>query len=402
MIRSDFMSDNLKYDVVVTGAGIAGIAAAVAAARKGMKTALIEKQTLIGGLATSGLILVYLPLCDGFGTQVTFGIAEELLKRSLNYGLFELPEKWGGPQGYNSNELRYKCYFNPAGFTLELDKVLLECGVELFLDTMVIGAQTDEKNAVCSIQAANASGTFTIEGNCFIDTTGDASLIRRAGGAFETGENFISPWWLENAPGRAERYHFTDDIHIQPTGPINQYPKIDAPETGKSATRFTRTAWQIIREHYEKIYAEDPALRHKHFPLHLPAMPQFRKIACAKCCFMLDDDMYGRHFEDSIGLYADWRKKGFVWETPYGTLLPEKINGALVAGRCMGAVGDAWETFRVIPAAAMTGEAAGVAAALAVKNNCDPKEVKLEELRSELRKNNFRFHLEEAGLETRK
>ena len=87
------MSDNLKYDVVVTGAGIAGIAAAVAAARKGMKTALIEKQTLIGGLATSGLILVYLPLCDGFGTQVTFGIAEELLKRSLNYGPFELPEK---------------------------------------------------------------------------------------------------------------------------------------------------------------------------------------------------------------------------------------------------------------------------------------------------------------------
>ena len=116
---------------------------------------------------------------------------------------------------------------------------------------------------------------------------------------------------------------------------------------------------------------------------------------------MLGDDMYGRHFEDSIGLYADWRKKGFVWETPYGTLLPEKINGMLTAGRCMGAVGDAWETFRVIPAAAMTGEVAGEAAALAVKNNCDPKEVKLEELRSELRKNNFRFHLEEVGLERR-
>ena len=391
----------MKYDVVVAGAGIAGVAAAVAAARKGMKTALIEKQTLIGGLATSGLILVYLPLCDGFGTQVTFGIAEELLKRSLNYGPFELPEKWGGPKGYKCEENRYKCYFNPAGFTLELDKVLLEAGVELFLDTMVIGAGKDDNNAITSVQCANASGTFTVEGKCFIDTTGDASLIRRAGGEFETGKNYISPWWLENSPGNATRYHFVDNLHIQPTGPIVNYPEIENPETGKSATLFTRTAWKIIREHFDALYGNDPSLRHEHFPVHLPAMPQFRKIACAKSLFMLDDDMYGRHFEDSIGLYADWRKKGYVWETPYRTLLPEKINGVLAAGRCMGAVGDAWETFRVIPAAAMTGEAAGVAAALSVQKGCDPKELDVEELRGELRKNDFRFHLEDVGLERR-
>ena len=255
------MDCDLKYDVVVAGAGIAGIAAAVAAARKGMKTALVEKQTLIGGLATSGLILVYLPLCDGNGTQVTFGIAEELLLRSMNYGPFDLPEKWGGPAGNKCEENRYKCYFNPAGFTLELDKILLEAGVELFLDTMVISAETDEKNAVRSIRVANASGSFTIEGKCFVDTTGDASLVRRAGGEFETGENYISPWWMENAPGNAQRYHFIDDLHIQPVGPITAYPRIPEPETGKSATRFTRTAWQIIRDHYEKIYAKDPSLR---------------------------------------------------------------------------------------------------------------------------------------------
>jgi NADPH-dependent 2,4-dienoyl-CoA reductase/sulfur reductase-like enzyme len=69
-----------KYDVVVAGAGVAGVAAALAAARRGHSVALIEKQTIIGGLATSGLIFVYLPLCDGNGRQVTFGISEELLK----------------------------------------------------------------------------------------------------------------------------------------------------------------------------------------------------------------------------------------------------------------------------------------------------------------------------------
>lgn len=396
------MESNLKYDVVVVGAGIAGIAAATAAARQGMKTALIEKQTLIGGLATGGLILVYLPLCDGHGTQVTFGLAEELLRRSLNYGPFDLPENWGGPAGSKCEENRFKCYFNPAGYILELDKILLEAGVELFLDTMVISAETDEKNAITSIQAANASGIFTIEGSCFVDTTGDASLIRKAGGAYETGDNYVSPWWIEKSPGEAQRYHFFDDVHIRPTTPITDHPYVENPETGKSATFFSRTAWQIIRDRYDKIYADDPGLRHEFFPLHLPAMPQFRKIACIKSRVVLKDKENGKHFDDSIGLYADWRRAGSVWETPYGTLLPEKVNGALAAGRCMGAVGDAWETFRVIPAAAMTGEAAGVAAALSVRNDCDPKDLDIELLRGELRKQKFLFHLEEAGLEVRK
>ncbi|MBQ9501566.1 MAG: FAD-dependent oxidoreductase, partial [Lentisphaeria bacterium] len=69
------------YDVVVCGGGVAGVAAAVAAARRGAKTALVEKQCLLGGLATSGLIYVFLPLCDGYGHQVTFGLAEEMIRR---------------------------------------------------------------------------------------------------------------------------------------------------------------------------------------------------------------------------------------------------------------------------------------------------------------------------------
>ena len=75
-----------RYDVVVVGGGTAGIAAAVAAARRGCKTVLIEKQYIPGGLTTSGLIYVYLPICDGHGTQVSKGLAEELLHRSIVIG----------------------------------------------------------------------------------------------------------------------------------------------------------------------------------------------------------------------------------------------------------------------------------------------------------------------------
>ena len=73
-------------DVLVCGGGFAGISAALAAARQGSKVILLEKQFILGGLGTAGLVTVYLPLCDGYGRQVSFGIAEELLRLSVSMG----------------------------------------------------------------------------------------------------------------------------------------------------------------------------------------------------------------------------------------------------------------------------------------------------------------------------
>ena len=80
------MGNEKNYDVLVVGGGCAGIAAALESARSGLQTALVEKTILWGGLATSGLVPIYMPLCDGKGRQVTFGIAEELLKLSIKHG----------------------------------------------------------------------------------------------------------------------------------------------------------------------------------------------------------------------------------------------------------------------------------------------------------------------------
>ena len=82
-----------KYNVVVVGGGIAGVASAVSAARQGMKVLLIEKQINLGGLATGGLISWYEPLCNGEGEQIVFGIAEELIKLSVKYCYDSLPER---------------------------------------------------------------------------------------------------------------------------------------------------------------------------------------------------------------------------------------------------------------------------------------------------------------------
>ena len=73
-----------SYDVVVVGGGIAGVASALAASRQGASTLIIEKTIAFGGLATTGLISWYEPICDRAGTQMMGGLAEELLRTLIN------------------------------------------------------------------------------------------------------------------------------------------------------------------------------------------------------------------------------------------------------------------------------------------------------------------------------
>src|SRR5512137_1318062 len=101
------------YDIVVAGAGVAGVAAALAAARAGRSVALVEKTVLLGGLATTGLINHYLPICDGNGRQVCFGIAEEFLHLSIRYGPGSIPPGWRSETDAEERR-RFMTVFSPA------------------------------------------------------------------------------------------------------------------------------------------------------------------------------------------------------------------------------------------------------------------------------------------------
>lgn len=96
-VISERLATPIKYecDVCVAGGGVAGIAAAVAAARRSAKVILLERGFMLGGLATAGIVTVYLPLCDGMGSQVSFGLAEELLRLSIETGAEDrYPRAW--------------------------------------------------------------------------------------------------------------------------------------------------------------------------------------------------------------------------------------------------------------------------------------------------------------------
>ena len=392
-----------KYDIAIAGAGVAGIAAALAAARRGHKVVLIEKQMLIGGLATSGLIYIYLPLCDGLGTQVTFGISEEMLRLSTEYSPFDLPEKWGGKINGNTLQgVRYQCEFSPAGMILSLDALLQKAGVDLWLDTRVCTVQKASDGKITALEVENSSGRGKVKASFFVDATGDATLIRRAGGETETDTNYHSLWMIQRSPDENPALHFTDSINIKPFGGTPAYTMDGDARDAKVNSGFIRHSWNTAREYYDESYRSGKSDRYTHYPLHLPAMAQLRKIACIKGVETLDSESEWKHFDSSVGLYADWRGAGMVYETPYGSLIPADVRGVFAAGRCISTTGEAWEAYRVIPAAAMTGEIAGIGAALAVEKNCDALELTPEHLRCELRRNNFKFHFEEVGLDPEK
>ncbi len=399
------MSSEKYYDVIVAGGGIAGVAAALAAARRGAKTALIEKTVYTGGLATTGLIYIYLPLCDGNGTQVSFGLTEKLLKASVKYGPGDIPEKWRNETDAPENK-RYRTIFNPASFILAMDEMLEEAGVDVWFDTVVCKTIVEDGTAK-GIEVENKSGRVTLNAGCLIDATGDADLAWSAGLNCPTRDNAMAFWALEyNKLSKGSEAHpdlakcipmhlggdFMDKID-------NQLNGID----GKKVSDFVVKGRRGYRERLNKMYASGELDRNSLFPLFLPAMAQFRMTRRIDGEFTLNDGMEWTWFEDSIGMVGDWRKSGYVWELPYRSLLPKGIKNLLAVGRCMSSEGDAWQVTRVIPTAGLTGEVAGVAAAMSLENRTTPDALDYKALQRELAgKYGFPLHFEDVGLKAKK
>ena len=181
-----------KYDIVIAGGGVAGVSAALEAARAGYRTALVEKTIWLGGLATSGLIYIYLPLCDGNGKQVVFGIAEELLHLSMKYGPGTIPPGWEKDDS-RERKSRYTVRFSPAAFVLALDEALRTAGADLWLDTLACLPVMEGKR-VTGLEVENKSGRGLLAAHCFIDATGDADISYRAGATCIEGDNWLSIW----------------------------------------------------------------------------------------------------------------------------------------------------------------------------------------------------------------
>ena len=128
----------IEYDIAVAGGGVAGVAAAVEAARSGKKVVLIEKATQLGGLATIGLINLFVPMCNGRGTQIIKGMADEFLRLSIRYGFDTIPQDWkNGEPGQGNTQQRLISRYSAPIFSLVLCKPLRDVNVDILFDTVI-------------------------------------------------------------------------------------------------------------------------------------------------------------------------------------------------------------------------------------------------------------------------
>ncbi len=363
------------YDVVVAGGGIAGVAAAVAAARSGASVCLLDKESALGGLATLGNVVVWLPICNGRGRQVIGGLGEEMLKLSVadlqrdmpSAGFVGIPKCWrpdGDPD--ERKKTRYLVLFNPSSYLLALEKLVLDAGVKLLYDTRVCAVRQDGAR-ITHVTIENKSGRQALACRAVVDATGDADVCFLAGEATESLDTNVLAGWC---------YALKDGVlHLQYLSKAYaadcSRKKADGPffrgDDGEQVTSHLIGTHEMVRRCVADLRAQNPGAQVE--PLLPATIACFRMTRRLVAEYSLGErDMY-KWFDDAVGVTGDWRKAGDVYSVPLRSLRATKNNNLLAAGRCMSSDTTIWDGTRAIPTCAVTGQAAGTAAAMAARDH---------------------------------
>jgi len=369
------------FDVVVVGGGVAGAAAAIAAARNGARVCLIEKENALGGLATLGLVVIYLPLCDGKGRQVIGGLGEELLKLSVTYGGEKIPECWTrSATAEERSKKRYRVTFNAAGFAMALEELLPGLPITLMYDTRFCDVAVEDRRVV-AVLVENKSGRLAVGCRAVIDASGDADVCHRAGEeTVSLDTNRRSGWYFAASDGKTEIRYPGDPYWLD----IPEGKRTYRGDKWEDVSDMNVQSRVLIREDIKRLRAErgDDSL----IPLIIPTIPQFRRTRRLKGAFELDESDDGRTFDDTIGMTGDWRKAGPVFSISFRSLVGMQTDNLISAGRCISVTTSAWEITRAIPTCVVTGEAAGAAAAMAAASARRFGDLKIRDLQDRLRR----------------
>ncbi|MGI6166671.1 MAG: FAD-dependent oxidoreductase [Eubacteriales bacterium] len=410
-----------KYDVAVCGGGPAGIIAAVAAARNGAKTILIEKYGFLGGMATLSLVSP-ISVFNKKGKRIIAGIPLEFAEEMERLG--------GADTSFPSGNI----HFDPEIYKLVAQRMVLGSGATLLLHSYITGCKR-EGGRVTSITLENKSGRQTLEAGYFIDCTGDADLVKYAGFPFRIGDERkelqpMTLWFrlggvdtdrLENMEMRESgRRHVNTRIREKLLSLGGEVPKFGGPwmlttlrrgEASVNMSRFAGDGTDVL-----SLTEAECRLREDVFRLVALLRENFEEF---RNCYIIDtgtqvgiretrridglyemtaDDILSpKDFPDTIAKGGhpidihkpdsreqDLRRVDEGYNIPYRTLIPKGSENLLVAGRTISATREAIASIRVQATCMALGQAAGTATAICSKNNLPVGKINITELRETL------------------
>ena len=434
-----------SVDVVVVGAGPAGIGAAVAAARNGAKTLVFEAHGCIGGMGTSGMVSPFMTSYDApCEKMVIRGVFEELVNRMVEIGGAVDPKDVRNEQPYASyfhighNNVTP---FDPHAFKLIGMRMLRESGAELLLQTQFVNVIKDG-DRITGVVINNKDGLSVIEAKIVIDCSGDADVAARAGVNYIMGneeDGNLQPASMFMRIGNADmdvvNAHMAEHSHeIRPFfGPyswlIKEFPEdwdnfprgeicvfanvtpgefsincsrildIDATKT-EHLTRATMIGQEQCQHIFNFMKKHAPGFENAQListadaigireTRHIEGEYKLTGDEVAACkvhedaiaCMATNMDT---HNKDNPGGSFFIPKNGPFFTVPYLCLVPKGISNLLVAGRAISADAIAGSAIRMMPSCMAFGQAAGTAAAMCAAQNIAPKNVDVQALRQTL------------------
>lgn len=416
-----------RAEVVVVGSGAAGSTAAIAAARAGADTLLVERYGFLGGTSTMVLDSFY-----GFYTpashavRVVDGIPWEIVERLYGYdAVIERPSSYGAGQAVT---------YDPTLLKVVWEQTALASGVRLRLHTLVLDV-LKEDGRITGLVVAGKTGLGIIRGQTFVDASGDADLVWRAGAPFEwagsdgqPAQSLTTTFRLGNVDveraravkrdelvARMKAANLSGDYHL----PREEGSVHTTPFEGVIVTNMTRIAYADGTDPAELTLAEVEGRRQaleytrflreqvpgyeRSFLMNFSTQIGIRETRRLIGEYRLTrhDVLDARRFEDAIaqcgapiedhhaGSSTRWEyvPDGGTYDIPYRALLPVGVPNLVVAGRCLSADHDAHASVRSMGQCMAMGQAAGTAAALGARRNLALNGLPVSELQNMLRAN---------------